>query len=855
MKLKIALRMLAISIVLVMVGSGIVTGAGSVNNASNVSLSSATIYVPDDYAKIQWAVDNASAGDTIIVRDGTYTENVDVNKSLTIQSENGSALTIIQAKNSNDHVFEVTADYVNISAFTVKGATGYLLPLAGVYLTDADHCVISNNEFSNNNLCMLLFYSSDNTLTNNNASDKGGGIDLWHSSNNTISNNTASNNTIGILLYCSINNTLKNNTMSENRNNFGISGEELSHYIHNIDTSNLVDGSPIYYWVNRQDNQIPSDAGYVGIVNSTNITVKDLTLTNNGEGVLLAHSKNSRIENVNASNNSGDGIHLWHSSNNTITNNIANSNYRGGINLCHSSNNNIANNTANSNDLSGIYLCNSSNNNITNNAANSDGDGISLYHSSNNIIKNSSLENCGILIGGDIQHFNTHEIENNTVNGKPIYYYKNEYGRTVPENAGEVILANCFDITVKNIDASHGSIGIQLAFTANSFITDNIVNSNSNYGIFIYCSSNNSIVNNIANTNSQDGIRLYNSLNNSMANNIANSNNRGICLRNSSNNSIVNNTANSNNHEGIQLSDSSNNSIVNNTANSNNYDGIYLSNSSNNCVKNNTANSNSHEGIWLFYSSNNNIANNNANSNNWCGINLMRSSNNKIYLNNFINNRENVWSPGSTNIWNSTSPISYTYNGSTYTNYLGNYWDDYKEKYPGAEEIEGTGIWDMPYGIDSDQDNHPLKELWENYFAPVENIFDTGSPANPYPSIMGNHTGTIKPNHTVIATKLYTYPCVGTGGHTEYARIWNSTWNATATWEGYAGDWHNISFDKTVVLLANKTYNYTIHTGSYPQIIHESPFNATGGTITCDKFIDANGRIYYGWIPAIKLWT
>jgi len=37
------------------------------------SVSSArTIYVPDDYEEIQWAVDNASAGDTIIVRDGIY---------------------------------------------------------------------------------------------------------------------------------------------------------------------------------------------------------------------------------------------------------------------------------------------------------------------------------------------------------------------------------------------------------------------------------------------------------------------------------------------------------------------------------------------------------------------------------------------------------------------------------------------------------------------------------------------------------------------------------------------------------------------------------------------------------------
>ncbi|CAD6492948.1 MAG: hypothetical protein CHKLHMKO_00380 [Candidatus Argoarchaeum ethanivorans] len=45
-------------------------------------VASAAIYVPDDYAKIQWAVDNASAGDTIIVRDGIYTENVDVKKDI-----------------------------------------------------------------------------------------------------------------------------------------------------------------------------------------------------------------------------------------------------------------------------------------------------------------------------------------------------------------------------------------------------------------------------------------------------------------------------------------------------------------------------------------------------------------------------------------------------------------------------------------------------------------------------------------------------------------------------------------------------------------------------------------------------
>jgi pectin methylesterase-like acyl-CoA thioesterase len=50
-------------------------------------VNAATIYVPDDYGTIQDAVDNATAGDTIIVRDGTYTENVHVNKSLTMYSK------------------------------------------------------------------------------------------------------------------------------------------------------------------------------------------------------------------------------------------------------------------------------------------------------------------------------------------------------------------------------------------------------------------------------------------------------------------------------------------------------------------------------------------------------------------------------------------------------------------------------------------------------------------------------------------------------------------------------------------------------------------------------------------------
>ncbi|MCK5181700.1 MAG: hypothetical protein KAQ73_04085 [Dehalococcoidia bacterium] len=83
-----------------------------------------TIYVPDNFTTIQQAVNNATSGDTIIVRDGTYHENVDVNVAhLTIQSENGTANCVVNASNPDDHVFEVTADWVNITGFTVENAT------------------------------------------------------------------------------------------------------------------------------------------------------------------------------------------------------------------------------------------------------------------------------------------------------------------------------------------------------------------------------------------------------------------------------------------------------------------------------------------------------------------------------------------------------------------------------------------------------------------------------------------------------------------------------------------------------------------------------------------------------------
>jgi len=133
--------------------------------------------------------------------------------------------------------------------------------------------------------------------------------------------------------------------------------------------------------------------------------------------------------------------------------------------------------------------------------------------------------------------------------------------------------------------------------------------------------------------------------------------------------------------------------------------------------------------------------------------------------------------------------------------------------------------------------------------------FDTGSPAIPYPSIMGTHNGTITPNQTITVNKLYTYPCTDTGGHSEYAMIWNETIGecTIAEWAGYIRDYHNTSFNKTLTLEKGVIYNYIISTGSYPQIHHTDALPTTNGWINCTEFTDANGKKYDDWIPAIKL--
>ena len=186
-----------------------------------------TIIVPDDYEKIQWAIGNASDGDTILVRAETYYENIVVDKMVDIQSVSGSSVTKVVAYNASDHVFHVIVNHVNISGFTVMGATGVAPPYpnwkSGILLDNVSYCNISNNILINNNYGIYLYKAVNNTISGNIAWNNSDGFYLYLTTMKTgyciIKNNTAnSSKWSGFYVYASLyqNITLINNTANWN---------------------------------------------------------------------------------------------------------------------------------------------------------------------------------------------------------------------------------------------------------------------------------------------------------------------------------------------------------------------------------------------------------------------------------------------------------------------------------------------------------------------------------------------------------------------------------------------------------------------------------------------------------------
>jgi len=223
---------------------GICTPKYHIVNQTDPACTTGNLY----YSTIQSAVNAASSGDDVIVCPGTYNEWVDVFKSLTVRSNSGNPMdTIVNRSGSGDYAgFEIDADNVNISGFTVTGFTGYTLGIinSGILVYQSEHANISNNNLINNEIGIKLKFANYSIVENNNIS---------------------SNADYGIWLgYNSNNNTVRFNIVSGNRNKGIALGEDDTVALNNIiEFNNIFD--PVWMnFFNGQTNAVEAKYNWWG---------------------------------------------------------------------------------------------------------------------------------------------------------------------------------------------------------------------------------------------------------------------------------------------------------------------------------------------------------------------------------------------------------------------------------------------------------------------------------------------------------------------------------------------------------------------------------------------------------------
>ena len=177
-----------------------------------------TIVVPDDYPTIQEAINNANEEDTVLVRNGTYHEQLTVNKTITLEGESRDT-TILDGVGSPQIAVEVDADNVKITGFTIQHCS------TGIWVNEYSNCTISGNTVTNNQRGVVLSSSANTTISANyiTASTQGSGISLRSSDNNWVYENTITDNAMdGISVSSSSNNSITGNCITENIQGAGV---------------------------------------------------------------------------------------------------------------------------------------------------------------------------------------------------------------------------------------------------------------------------------------------------------------------------------------------------------------------------------------------------------------------------------------------------------------------------------------------------------------------------------------------------------------------------------------------------------------------------------------------------------
>jgi parallel beta-helix repeat protein len=306
-----------------------------------------------NYTTIQEAIDANETlnGHTIEVDAGTYYEHVTISKSIFLLG--GSRNTTIIDGSGTGPVVTLSANNVSVANFTISngghswspldtciwadGLTNILIEnstvmdvsngiifyslrnssmsnnlaeectVMGLHLDTSTNCKMMNNTVIGSFQGMVVEKSAGNFVQANHLINNTVGMQVYASSGHLVEGNHFINNNISmILVACNGINVFQNNSMTSNTYNLIVWGSSIEDFMQKIDTSNIANNKTVYYITNCHNLLLdPSNCpniGYLALVNCTRVIVKDIDLSDDKDGMLIAQSTNCSLINISLAN-------------------------------------------------------------------------------------------------------------------------------------------------------------------------------------------------------------------------------------------------------------------------------------------------------------------------------------------------------------------------------------------------------------------------------------------------------------------------------------------------------------------------------------------------------------------------
>gem|GEM_PF-292063 len=492
------------------------------------SAASGAIFVVDDdgagnFTKIQEAINASEIGDVIVVQNGTYPENLVVDRSIVLKGEENP---VVEGSGLSDPLVTITSEKVTLEGITFSGSLNDSFG-AGAVLVLEDGCKLLNCTIAaslGNGL--NLRDSRDHLVSGNMIHDNGyGGVCVIRANSSVvIENQVLRNGKWGIVLGgCVRDEVIKNEVRENGEVGIQLDGSDFNDVVWNNIDLNQEDG--IYVIESRNNviiNNKISGNGFCGVSLNrapNNVLVKNIIHNSSEEGLLIIGSSDGvRITENSLYDNGISGICICGSYFSTIDQNEIFDNEYNGISLRDSSSSVlISDNEIHGNKLYGFYLEDSNRNLIVQNDVYANLHGVIMARSCDNDFVNNKIHDN--RFGISLEFSDGVFVSNNDIYSNPDAGVQIKgcerckvWENYIRKNGGDGIRVSGLEHSEvsRNLIENSSEYGIQaLDHTIQSLFMNNFVLRNGGGGIYIYEGEENGIVSNIIEDNHNFNARDY----------------------------------------------------------------------------------------------------------------------------------------------------------------------------------------------------------------------------------------------------------------------------------------------------------------------------------------------------------